>query len=335
MEASLTMQFFDLHCDTLYRAVTENKTLNENIYKPEKNSFSQGVLFEVDKLPPFQLSFDRGKKYCPWIQCMAVWISDDVTDEYGKKLFDKAYLKLKEECEENHVTVCGDFSDLKSVSENKRYGVIFTLENGRLIKNIDDLTILKNCGVKMITLTWNGENFLGSGVKAEKDSGLTSLGKDVIRKMNRFGIAVDVSHGSDKLFYEAAQISTTPIAASHSNSRKITDNPRNITDEQFKIICQKGGVVGLNFCRSFLNNNPEKAVIEDILRHTEHFLSLGGENHLCIGSDFDGTDMPKGIAGIESMENLYELFLKHNYSERLVSKLFFENTYNFFENFDI
>lgn len=187
----------------------------------------------------------------------------------------------------------------------------------------------------MITLTWNGENSLGSSVKAERDSGLTPLGKDVIREMNRLGIVVDVSHGSDKLFYEAAQISTTPIAASHSNSRKITDNPRNITDEQFKIICQKGGVVGLNFCRSFLNNNPEKAVIEDILRHTEHFLSLGGENHLCIGADFDGTDMPKGIAGIESMENLYELFLKHNYSERLASKLFFENAYNFFENFDI
>lgn len=329
------MQFFDLHCDTLYRAVTENKTLNENIYKPEKNGFSQGVLFEGDKLPPFQLSFDRGKKYCPWIQCMAVWIPDDVTDEYGKKLFDKAYLKLKKECEENHVTVCGDFSDLKSVSENKRYGVIFTLENGRLIKSIDDLTILENCGVKMITLTWNGENSLGSGVKADRDSGLTPLGKDVIREMNRLGIVVDVSHGSDKLFYEAAQISTAPITASHSNSRKITDNPRNITDEQFKIICQKGGVVGLNFCRSFLNNNPEKAVIEDILRHTEHFLSLGGENHLCIGSDFDGTDMPKGIAGIESIENLYELFLKHNYSERLASKLFFENAYNFFENFDI
>lgn len=329
------MQFFDLHCDTLYRAVTENKTLNENIYKPQKNSFSQGVLFEGDELPPFQFSFDRGKKYCPWIQCMAVWIPDDVTDDYGKNLFDKAYLKLKKECEENHVTVCSDFSDLKSVIENRTHGVIFTLENGRLIKNIDDLTVIKNCGVKMITLTWNGENSLGSGVKAERDSGLTQLGKDVIRKMNRLGIAVDVSHGSDKLFYEAAQISTAPIAASHSNSRKITDNPRNITDEQFKIICQKGGVVGLNFCRSFLNNNPEKSVIEDILRHTEHFLSLGGGNHLCIGSDFDGTDMPKGITGIESMENLYELFLKHNYSERLVSKLFFENAYNFFENFDI
>lgn len=139
------MRFFDLHCDTLYRAVTENKTLNENIYKPEKNSFSQGVLFEGDKLPPFQLSFDRGKKYCPWIQCMAVWIPDDVTNDYGKKLFDRVYIKLKKECEENHVTVCRDFSDLKSVSENKTHGVIFTLENGRLIKNIDDLTVLKSC----------------------------------------------------------------------------------------------------------------------------------------------------------------------------------------------
>lgn len=329
------MRFFDLHCDTLYRAVTENKTLNENIYSAEKNNFISGALFEGKTLPPFQLSFDRGKRYRPWIQCMAVWIPDDVTEDFAYKLFSKACTKLQKECREHGVMLCNNFSDLKYVNENEKQGAVFTLENGRIIKNIDDLKKLKSCGVKMITLTWNGENSLGSGVKAEKDSGLTPLGKSVIREMNRLGIIADVSHGSDRLFYETAEISEAPIAASHSNSRKITGNPRNITDEQFKIICQKGGAAGLNFCRSFLNEEPEKASLDDILKHAEHFLGLGGENHLCIGSDFDGTDMPKGITGIESMENLYEHFLKHNYSETLLSKLFFENAYNFFENFDI
>lgn len=329
------MQFFDLHCDTLYRAVTENKTLNENFYSAQKNNFSVGALFEGGVLPPFQLSFDRGKKYRPWVQCMAVWIPDDVTDKYAEMLFDKACSKLKAESEINNMKVCNSFSDVKSVSENKGHGVIFTLENGRLIKKPEDVQKLKGKGVKMITITWNALNSLGSGVKSEKDCGLTELGKNVVKEMNRLGIAVDVSHGSDKLFYDVAEISSAPIAASHSNSRKITKNPRNITDDQFKIICKKGGVVGLNFCRSFLNENHKKASMDDILRHAEHFLGLGGENHLCIGSDFDGTDMPDGITGIESIENLYGHFLKHNYSEKLLSKLFFENAYNFFENFDI
>lgn len=329
------MQFFDLHCDTLYRAVTENKTLNENFYNADKNNFSAGALFDGDILPPFQLSFDRGKKYRPWVQCMAVWIPDDVTDEYAEKLFDKACCKLKSECKIHDISVCNNFSDLKSVAENRNHGVIFTLENGRLIKKLEDVKRIKSRGVKMITLTWNALNSLGSGVKSEKDTGLTEFGKNVVKEMNRLGIAVDVSHGSDKLFYDVAEISTAPIAASHSNSREIAGNPRNITDEQFKIVCKKGGVVGLNFCRNFLNKNPQKASMDDILKHAEHFLGLGGENHLCIGSDFDGTDMPQGIKGIESIENLYEHFLKHNYKEKLLSKLFFENAYNFFENFDI
>ncbi len=329
------MQFFDLHCDTLYRAVTENKTLNENCYNKEKNTFAQGILFEGEFLPPYQLSFDRGKKYSPWIQCMAIWIPDDVTDEYAEKLFSSACKKLTEECKRHSMILCSGFLDIEKLYKDKKHGVIFTLENGRLIKKSEDVIRLKKAGVKMITLTWNGENSLGSGIKASEDRGLTELGRKTVMEMNRQGIIIDVSHGSEKLFYEVAQLSDAPFAASHSNSRSMTNNPRNITDEQFKIICQKDGVVGINFCRSFLNSEPQKAISEDILRHAEHFLSLGGENHLCIGSDFDGTDMPKGITGIESMENLFELFLKHNYSESLINKLFFKNAYNFFENFDI
>ena len=329
------MQFFDLHCDTLYRAVTENKTLNENCYNKEKNTFAQGILFEGEFLPPYQLSFDRGKKYSPWIQCMAIWIPDDVTAEYAEKLFSSVCKKLTEECKRHSMILCSGFSDIEKLYKDKKHGVIFTLENGRLIKKSEDVIRLKKAGVKMITLTWNGENSLGSGIKASEDRGLTELGRKTVMEMNRQGIIIDVSHGSERLFYEVAQLSDAPFAASHSNSRSMTNNPRNITDEQFKIICQKDGVVGINFCRSFLNSEPQKAISEDILRHAEHFLSLGGENHLCIGSDFDGTDMPKGITGIESMENLFELFLKHNYSESLINKLFFKNAYNFFENFDI
>lgn len=332
------MRFFDLHCDTLYRAVTENKTLNENIYDEKtagKNLFSCGALFKEGVMPPFQLSFDRGKRYSPWIQSMAVWIPDDVTQEYGEKLFDDAVAFLERQCLEHDVTLCKSFSDMKKTSRNGLWGAVLTLENGRLIKSAEDVKRLKDLGVKMITLTWNEENKIGSGVKAKTDRGLSEFGKEILKNMEAEGIAADVSHSSDRTFYDVAEYSERPFAASHSNSRAVTGDPRNITDSQFKIICQRGGLVGLNFCRSFLNDNPEKADMTDVLRHAEHFLSLGGEDCLAVGSDFDGTDMPKGITGIESMGELCELFLRHNYSEELLDKLFFKNAYNFFENFDI
>lgn len=332
------MRYFDLHCDTLYRAVTENKTLNENFYDEEtaqKNVFSRGALFKESLMPPFQLSFDRGKKYSPWIQSMAIWIPDDVTEEYGERLFNKAFALLEKQCGEQRISLCKNFSDIKDVSQNNLWGAIFTLENGRLIKSLADVDRLKALGVRMITLTWNEENQIGCGVKAKTDKGLSGFGKEVLKKMESSGIIADVSHSSDKTFYDVAELSERPFVASHSNSRYVTENDRNITDSQFKIICQRGGLVGLNFCRNFLNSCPEKADASDVLRHAEHFLSLGGENCLTIGSDFDGTDMPKGISGIESIEELYELFLKHNYREELLDKLFFKNAYNFFENFDI
>lgn len=332
------MRFFDLHCDTLYRAVTENKTLNENYYdraKPDKNLFSRGALFTGDFMPPFQLSFDRGKRYSPWIQSMAVWIPDDISEEQGNRLFEQAQILLRSQCREHGVVLCRDFNDMRKVTEEGLCGVFLSLENGRLIKSPESLEKLKAAGVKMITLTWNGENLLGSGVKAEKDRGLSAFGKETLRYMEKLGIAADLSHGSDRLFYEAAEVLSKPFAASHSNSRAVTNNPRNITDGQFEIIRRKGGLIGLNFSRGFLNNDPEKANILDVLRHAEHFLSLGGEDCLAVGSDFDGTDMPEGISGIESMESLYEVFLRHNYREELLDKLFFKNAYNFFENFDI
>ena len=90
--------------------------------------------------------------------------------------------------------------------------------------------------------------------------------------------------------------------------------------------------MGLNFTKEFLSEEGDRAVPEDILQHAEHFLALGGENALAMGSDFDGTVVPDGITGIESMEEIAEMFLRHNYSEKLVSKIFYENAHKFFQS---
>ncbi|MDP4120195.1 MAG: membrane dipeptidase, partial [Bacillota bacterium] len=198
---------------------------------------------------------------------------------------------------------------------------------------LENVKLLSEHGVRAMTLTWNGQNEIGSGVCVENPRGITSFGRGVIHEMEKYKIAVDVSHASEKLFYDVADIAKRPFIATHSNSRAICPHKRNLTDEQFEIISKSGGIVGLVFARDFLTDNVE-AKMKDIIRHAEHFLSIGGENSICLGSDFDGTDIPKDMTGIESLETLYELFLRENYNESLLNKIFFENALNFYQNFD-
>ena len=105
---------------------------------------------------------------------------------------------------------------------------------------------------------------------------LTAFGREAVREMERLSIAIDLSHASERLFYAVAEQTSGPLVASHSDSRTLCSHPRNLTDEQFCLIRDRGGLVGLNFCPDFLRNGGN-AGIEDLYRHAEHFLSLGGE----------------------------------------------------------
>lgn len=304
------MRLFDLHCDTLYRAYDEQKTLNQ---------------------PEFHLSADRGKRFSKWLQAMAIWVPDTITEEDSLLLFKNAYQLLQKECKRHGLAVCRNYHDMQTAN----HGVIFTVENAAALGgDIQNVDLFYEYGVRIVTLTWNAQNQLGGGADTTANNGLTPFGKDVVRAFNQKGIVCDVSHASDTLFNDVTAFSTQPVIATHSNARAVTSHKRNLTNEQFCTIKNSGGIVGLNFSQLFLNNTPNAATAYDIIKHAEHFLSLGGEDTLCIGSDFDGTDMPEGIKGVEDMEYLYQLFLKENYSETLLDKLFYKNAYTFFQRFD-
>ncbi|MCI5655931.1 MAG: membrane dipeptidase [Candidatus Pseudoruminococcus sp.] len=307
------MKLFDLHCDTLYRAFFEN-----------------GGLFNND----FHISFDKTDGIEPYIQCMAVWVPDEFRNKNAMQLFENCRKKLNDELKDTNIKIIRSHNDIIEVESKKSKGVVLTVEGGAVLggklENVDYLT---ECGVKIMTLTWNGNCELGDGIGVEGAKGLTDFGKSVVAKMEQNGIVVDVSHSSVPMFYDVAELSTKPFCATHSNSKQICPHRRNLTDEQFSIIKDKGGIVGLNLSRGFLREDEDKACMLDVLRHAEHFLSLGGEKTLAIGTDFDGTDIPIDMTGIESMNKLYELFLKHNYNEKLLEDIFFNNARNFLLRF--
>jgi len=184
-------------------------------------------------------------------------------------------------------------------------------------------------GVWLATLTWNGKNELGCGVRCKEDTGLTAFGVAAVAEMQRVGMTVDVSHLSDRGFWQVAEITTQPFIASHSNARAICPNKRNLTDDQFKAIVARSGLVGLNFYPAFLTER-KPARLADILPHLEHFLSLGGENTVALGSDFDGAPMPVDLPDMAALPTLWDFLSRKNYAASLLEKLFFGNAVAFF-----
>ena len=308
------MRLFDLHCDTLYRAYTERKTLFEEA---------------------FHISFDKTQGISPYIQCMAVWIPDEYRGQAALDLFEGCVRTLEEQLNGRNIRRCVTAEDLRLTAENGGTGIVLTVEGGAVLGgDLGRMERLRQAGVRMMTLTWNGRNEIGDGVGVENAGGLTPFGRQVIRTMEENDIIVDVSHASERLFYDVAEVAERPLAASHSNAKAVCPHRRNLTDEQFDIIKQKNGLIGLNFCRDFLHKQSTNAKMYDIIKNAEHFLSLGGEKMIAIGGDFDGADIPADMAGLTSMPALYEMFLHHNYSEALVRDLFFNNALHFFCRYD-
>lgn len=307
------MNLFDLHCDTLYKAVTNNLPLDDKS-------------MQVSQI----LGGDNNK-----LQCYAIWIPDDYTPEKAEQTFYSAYQRLSSECKRLNIKLIEQNESISDNFKNNKNSALFTIENSTALNcKIGNVEKFAKFGVKIITLTWNDSNAVGDGADVSDSKGITNFGRSVVREMEKFGIVVDVSHASDKLFYDVAEITNKPFIATHSNSRSVTKHRRNLTDEQFKIIKENNGIVGINFHRDFLSDNPVSASKKDLLYHIDKFLSLGGENTVCIGTDFDGCNLPDDITGSESLAEIYEMLLKHNYKESIIRNIFYENALNFFENFD-
>ena len=312
------MQLFDMHCDTLYRAYTEKSTLFDD---------------------SFHISFNKAGNIHPYIQCLAVWIPDEYRGEAAWELFCGCVAKLREQLEGTDIRWCRSAEDIKEVARKKEHGIILTVESGAVLGGrIGRIQEIYDIGVRMMTLTWNGENELGDGIMVKENRGLTDFGRGAVREMERVGMIVAVSHAGEKLFSDVAEIAEKPFAASHSDMRAVTDHPRNLTDGQFRKLMSDGSLTGLNFCADFLRTKNsetdfpcvlQESGMYDIIRHTGYMLSLGGQKNIAMGADFDGADLPQDITGLEAMEKLYELFCKE-FGKEITDDIFFGNAYRFF-----
>ncbi|MFI3248213.1 MAG: membrane dipeptidase [Rikenellaceae bacterium] len=222
-----------------------------------------------------------------------------------------------------HVTIARTPSDIVEAKSKGLKSVMLGVENGLAIgDDVANIDLFKQMGVVYITLCHNGSNAICDSAKGDAlHDGVSEFGAAVIRRMNRLGITVDVSHSSDKSTLDTLAISTQPIIASHSSCRALCDHPRNLSDSTIKAIAAKGGVVQVCGYSGFLRSGKEEATLLDMVDHIEHTIRLTGYDHVGIGSDFDGGGGIVGFNGSNDFIGVSVELLRRGHSAEGIAKV--------------
>lgn len=290
------MDLFDLHCDTVSECLQTGQSLTKN---------------------ELAVDLQRGKIFQRWIQTFAFWIPDTL---HGEQAYD-CFLQQYNFWETQRVPYY--HGELTQGCQ-----AILMVEGGSaLAGKLESIRELQERNIRMLTLTWNGENEIASGANAV--GGLKAFGKRAVAELEHAGILVDVSHLNEESFWDTLRVATRPLLATHSNAFAVCPHPRNLKDSQIAEIKNMNGLIGLNFYHEFLKPQCQNGM--DALReHIDHFLRLGCENHLAIGSDFDGAQTPKDLHDIASLKNLCAR-LKEWYGAEQAEKILFWNAVSFFD----
>ena len=308
--------FFDLHCDTLTAFMDPVPQRSAHTLNDPRHQFA------LCKLP---------NGVC-WAQCCAIFVPDDLhgadaADYYG--LHRDSFFRQMEAF--HHLAApCRTAGEIEQAWSAGKTAALLTVENASALGGeLSRVEQLRRDGVVMMTLTWNGANELGSGHST--DSGLTAFGKAAVREMEEAGIFVDVSHLNDRGFFDLLDKAQKPFVASHSNARAVCPHRRNLTDEQIREMVDRKCLIGLNYYSPFLRSDGNAATLEDLWRHGEHILELGGEDCLALGSDFDGADLPPCLDSPEKITGLGTFFLAKGLSPTLIEKILWRNALEFFK----
>lgn len=293
----MNIPLFDCHCDTGAHAREHGEKLRRN---------------------RMQLDLERLSHYSPAGQVFAVCAADDAAPV---KFADVSIAFFLEQIKENSdiVKLCLNFRDILSAEKEGKIAALLSIEGAEQISDIDEAY---GQGVRIVHMTWNHDNAL-CGAAMDSGAGLTQEGKSFVLRAQQLGIMLDMSHVSERGFWDTLSISTRPVIAGHSNAKAVCNVTRNLTDAQFTALVKQGGGAGINLYPEFLGLGRD---IDAVFAHIEHFMSLGGERAVFLGCDLDGIEqMPKGISGVQDLGRIYEALLRHNYPERLARDIFRNN----------
>ena len=328
------MRIVDMHCDTIMALMGNDKELRQSDNMIDLNKLQKGdyLLQCFAMFVPYK-SRNNNDHYSPFEMC--------------NKMIDRYYQELAKN--EDLIKPAFTSEDIEKNIKEKKMTALLTIEEGGVcLGNIEFLRNFYRLGVRMMTLTWNFKNEIATpnidylsitreqikneGVKPNTTDGLTEFGIEVVKEMNRLGMVIDCSHLGDKGFYDVINYSTKPIVCSHSCARSVCNHVRNMTDDMLLKLKANGGVVGINYCNSFIKEDKTLATVGDVVKHINYIKDLIGIDYIGLGSDFDGI----GNSDIElkdaSMMNLLINELeKEGYSEEDIDKICYKNVLRVFK----
>jgi membrane dipeptidase len=298
------MIYFDAHCDAILEIHFKKCDLLEN---------------------NCHVDLKRLKGSGNFIQTFAVFVDPDqcksMEFQSAVEMIDTFF--QMEDKYKDRIALCRNYNEIISTLEQGKTAAMLSIENGGALQGrLSNLRTFYRLGVRSICLTWNNRNEIADGV-GEQDGGggLSSFGRAVIEEMDRLGMIIDVSHMSEKGFYDVMAASQNPVIASHSNAKAICRHKRNLTDSQILAIKLKGGVIGVNFCPDFLNDSG-CASLDDVIRHIEYISSLAGPEYVGLGADFDGIEAtPEGIDGVQDIYKVIDRLAVLNYPQKTIEDI--------------
>ena len=306
------MRVFDCHCDTAMALLFGGKDLASN---------------------DLHISLDRAEKLGGYAQFFGHFTSFGDQPEYRndpKRMGDSAaelfaamssnFLRQVQQ-HADRVSLCVTAGEAEASLGAGKTAAFLSIEGAEAVScDPGRLEEAYRLGVRMVSLTWNFENPLAGSCKT--GGGLTAQGREFVRRAQSLGMLVDMSHSSDRAFWDVCDITQGPVIASHSNARALCGHARNLTDDMFREICQTGGFAGINLYADFLGE--DRVTLDTVRAHMEHFLNLSGGGHVGLGGDLDGCeDLPEGFGGVDDYAKLYEVLLGAGMPKRTVDDIFY------------
>lgn len=312
----MTLDYIDLHCDTAYELFHRDEHLDRNTCA---------------------VSLDSASCYSHYAQFFAVWSNKRLDDEAAWRDFLAIADRFEDEVTRcSGVTLARTANELNAAWESGSTAAFLAVEDARLLNGqLDRLDTLAERGVRYLTLGWSGKSCICAShdVTPSEDTGLTDFGRAVLKRCFELGIIPDISHASERTTDEVltlAEAAGKPIIATHSNAYAVYPHTRNLRDDHAQRLFALGGLVGINLCKHHLRDcSHTNATVDDILRHVDHWLSLGGEHHIAIGGDLDGAALPEGICGVSDVAKLADAMAAHGYGDELIRQIFYKNARNF------
>lgn len=338
------LPFFDGHNDFLLRLQQEPERRNElwlgdtgtghlDLKRMKASGFAGGLFAIYVPSPKTGLDYMGLMKQAPFEVPLPALMLPEAAQPIALQM--AGHLHWMERAAPDAFKVCRTAAETRATFGSGKIAAVMHMEGAEAIgADLDALYLFHDMGLRSLGPVWSRPTLFGHGVPFKFPStpdtgpGLTDAGKDLIRLCNALGIMIDLSHMNEAGFNDVARLSQSPLVATHSNVHALSNSARNLTDRQLDMIRDSNGMVGLNFAVGFLREDgmgQSDTGLDVMVRHIDYLVERLGEDHVGLGSDFDGCTVPDPIHDVTGVPKLFDALRAKGYDAPLLEKLASKN----------